>query len=203
MKYYRIVSYIIIIFFSICFSKTIAQTSDTLVYSIDTNSFLKWQCDKHYGVVPIKNGTLKVFNHNIIAGNFIINMDSLKDMDITYPLMRKTLYNTLTSQFFFDVKKYHTACFNIDYVKPLKKNKYLITGDLWIKNLVNCINFTSKIVFYKNYLKATSDTFFIDRTKWGITIYSQHEANSDDSVIVSDEIYFTVHLSGKLKVKKR
>ncbi len=178
-------------------SQKMMAPSDTTIYTMDTiNSYLRWSCDNHHGTLLLKRGALKTVGETLVSGNFVINMDSLKDLDIENELIRKTLYNTLKSEFFFDVKKYHTATFSIDYVEPLGNSNFKITGDLQIKGVINCIQFQSNITFDKKELTATSEKFFIDRTHWGITIYSKQMSTSDDSVIVSDEIYFVVHLVG-------
>jgi polyisoprenoid-binding protein YceI len=133
----------------------------------------------------------------IVAGNLVVKMDSLKDLDIDYTLMRETLHNTLKSSFFFDVANYPTADFTLDYVEPLGKNRYAVSGDLSIKDIVNCIHFKSKIRFDKKIFSAISDTFDVDRTQYGITLYSPGEAADDNSVVVSNEIHFVVHITGK------
>ncbi len=177
-----------------------AETGDTVLIVIDTlKSRVDWKCDKHYGFVPLKSGTIKLVDGNIAGGSFVMNMDSLKDSDITYDLMRKTLHNTLRSQFFFDTEKYPVSEFYIDYAEPEGNDRFRITGDLIIKGIDNCISFDAKIIRRKPYFKAVTDTFFIDRTQWGITIYSKEEAEDENSVIVSDEIYFVIHLTGKAK----
>lgn len=171
--------------------------SDTIYYEIDTvKSYLAWSCDSHNGIVPLKSGEVKVVDNMIVAGNFVVKMDSLKDLDIDYTLMRETLHNTLKSNFFFDVANYPTADFTLDYVEPLGKSRYAVSGDLKIKGIVNCIHFKSKITFDKKIFSATTDTFDVDRTQYGITIYSPGEAVDDNSVVVSDEIHFVVHLTG-------
>ncbi len=173
---------------------------DTLVYEVDTaGSYLSWSCDKHFGSVPLKSGELKVLNDKPVGGKFVILMDSLKDLDIDYKLMRETLHNTLKSKFFFDVVNYPVADFDIDYIQPLGKERYQVTGNLTIKGVVNCIGFKSTVHIDGKKFSAVSDKFFIDRTQYGITIYSQSEAVDDNSVIVSDEIYFVIHLSGVLR----
>ncbi len=183
------------ILFTVKNSATAQQPGDTVTFSVDTaKSCLEWFCDSHNGTVPLKNGVIKTVNKNIAGGFFVINMDSLQDKDITYELMRQTLHNTLKSEFFFDVKNYPTATFIIDHAIRKKDNRFEITGDLWIKGMVNCITFNSKVAIAGNTLTAESEKFFIDRTRWGITIYSKQEAESDDSVIVSDEIYFIIRI---------
>ena len=171
---------------------------DTIYYEIDTvKSYLAWSCDSHNGMVPLKSGEVKVVENIIVAGNFVVKMDSLKDLDIDYTLMRETLHNTLKSSFFFDVANYPTADFTLDYVEPLGKNRYAVSGDLSIKDIVNCIHFKSKIRFDKKIFSAISDTFDVDRTQYGITLYSPGEAADDNSVVVSNEIHFVVHITGK------
>ena len=193
----KLIKYITIILLAFPSYLVSAQVSDTLVYAMDTTeSYLAWNCDSHHGTVPIKSGSLKTLNNNIVSGSFVVKMDSIKDLDIAYPLMRHTLENTLRSEFFFDVNSYSTAEFNIDYTIPLNNNKQLIAGDLWIKGLVNCIKFNSSINLNQKELIAVSDSFQINRINWNITIYSKQEAKSDESVIVSDSIGFVVHLKG-------
>ncbi len=171
---------------------------DTVTYKMDTvQSYLAWSCDKHYGMVPLKSGQVRVVNQAVVAGNFVVNMDSLKDLDIDYMLMRKTLHNTLKSAFFFDVANFPTAEFILDYAEPLGNNYFEVSGDLRVKDIVNCIHFKSKITFDEKTFSAVSDTFDVDRTQYGITIYSPNEAANDQSVVVSDEIHFVVHLTGK------
>ncbi len=179
-----------------CAGQNMSSAQDTVSYVMDTSSYLAWSCDKHYGVVPLKSGVLKMVNGQPVEGNFVILMDSLKDKDIDYKLMRETLHNTLKSQFFFDVKNYPTVDFRLDYAEPAGKNTFNVSGDLKIKGVVNCIRFKSTIHADGKKLTAVSDKFFIDRTQYGITIYSESEAVDDNSVIVSDEIYFVVHLFG-------
>jgi len=111
-------------------------------------------------------------------------------------LVKVQIKNTLQSDFFFDTENYPTTNFIIDHAIPADKNRWLVAGDLWIKGMVNCVQFKSKISYSDNQFIAVSDTFNIDRTKWGITIYSKEEATDDDSIIVSNEISFTIYLKG-------
>jgi polyisoprenoid-binding protein YceI len=179
-------------------NSTAQYKADTSYFEVDTvKSCIEWFCDSHNGTVILKSGKIKTVGNQIVAGNFVINMDSLQDKDITYELMRKTLHNTLKSEFFFDVKNYPTSTFVLDNAIPYGKNNYKISGDLWIKGLVNCIGFNAVITIAGNELTAVSEKFYIDRTRWGITIYSKQEAKSDDSVIVSDEIYFKIKIFAK------
>ena len=198
MKLTHLLPFLILLFSFTSVAQKKTVDVDTITYEMDTvQSYVAWECDKHFGIVPLKNGHIQVVNQAVVAGRFVLNMDSLKDLDIDYKLMRKTLQNTLTSNFFFDVANFPTAEFILDYVEPLSNNNFQVSGDLRVKDIVNCTHFKSKITFDTKAFRATSDTFNVDRTQYGITIYSPHEATNDQSVIVSDEIHFVVHLFGK------
>lgn len=192
-----VITSILLVSLSLNVSAQNSSVTDTLTFVMDTvNSYVAWQCDKHNGTVPLKYGIIKIVNNEIVAGNFSMKMDSIKDKDIDYVLMRKTLENTLRSDIFFDTKNYPESNFIIDHTIPAGKNRWIIAGDLWIKGMVSCVQFKSKISFSGKQFIAVSDTLKIDRTIWGITIYSQEEATSDDSVIVSNDIKFTLYMKG-------
>lgn len=177
--------------------KVSAQTSDTLIFVMDTTeSIVEWNCDSHHGTVPLQSGIIKIVEGEIVSGNFKMKMDSIKDLDIDYPLMRHTLENTLRSEFFFDTKNFPTTDFYIDHVIPKEKNNQLIAGDLWIRGLVNCIRFNARVQYDQKQFTAVSDSFQINRIDWNVTIYSQQEAKSDEAVIVSDNIGFVIYLKG-------
>ena len=168
-------------------------------YVVDTNvSYLFWKCDIHYGKVPLKSGYLDVKNGEIKSGKFVIRMDSIKDEDIDYELMRKTLENTLRSNVFFDTKKYPFSTFDI-YYSYKENSKHYITGNLTLLETPVCVSFPAKLSFTKDSFKAVSDTFKINRLDWGIMIYSREDPTDDGSVVISDSLTIQIVLKGDLK----
>ncbi len=193
----------IVISFSLIFlaNNNIFAQKDTVLYTVDTSkSIIYWKCDAHNGSVILKEGILKVYENKIYDGNFVILMDSLHDIEIDYELMRKTLENTLKSNFFFDTKHYPYSYFDIYYVKNLHDKKYSVEGDLQLLGIKNCIRFPATIHFINDTLKAVTDTFSIDRTKWGIFSYSKDFVHPDQKFIVSDSIKFQINITA---VKKK
>ena len=181
--------------------KSAFAQNDTLLYSVDTSkSIIYWKCDAHNGSVLLKEGTLKVLDNKLIDGSFTILMDSLHDIEIDYDLMRKTLENTLKSNFFFDTKNFPFSYFDIYYVKSLNDNRYEIEGNLELLGIKNCIRFPATINIKNDTITAVTDTFQIDRTDWGNFSYSKDFVQSDDSFIVSDSINFQIKLTA---VKKK
>jgi len=176
---------------------------DAKQYIVDTkNSEVKWFCSKHKGSVKFKSGKLFLVENKIVDGYFSVSMDSIRDIDIDYDLMRGTLENVLKSADFFNVKVFPTTTFKI--LKPIfkKENEYSLLGVLKILNTSKPISFNCKLHINKDTLFAASESFSIDRTKWGITNSSKKYAESDAAFIVSDKISFIVNIKASLQKDK-
>ena len=174
---------------------SVGNNNDTIKYQINTKeSKLSWYCDLHNGYVLLDSGTISIYNNEIISGKFTICMESLIDLDINdYELMRLTLENTLKSIEFFNTALFHQSYFNIDIAKKSKKG-YIITGELILMNIEQCISFDSKFDFTDDKLLITSDSIIIDRNNWGISSMSKNDAKSNESFIVPDDIGIVVRL---------
>lgn len=165
-----------------------ATTTDTQVvsntdgssYAIDSTTTIQWTgskpSGKHEGIFKINEGTLLVKNNSLSGGNFIINMQSLTNLDLAANAENKgKLEGHLKSPDFFDVEKYPTAKFEITSVEPytadsstkLKDATHLIKGNLTLKDSTKNISFPAKITIDANTAVASAD-FNIDRTLWGI-----------------------------------
>jgi len=174
------------------------QLEKPVIYKVDTAlSYIYWHCDSHYGSVPLEKGEVVMKGDSLIDGQFVILMDSIHDEDIDYALMRHTLNNTLRSEFFFDVKNYPLAYFQLYDAYKKQDHEYHIMGDLTVKDIVKCIEFDAEIDCSEHSFNAVSDTFKINRLDWGIDIYSQAKAENDESVIISDSVDFVVHIVAK------
>ena len=174
------------------------KKSDTIVYHIDIEkSKIDWYCDIHNGHIFFDSGYILIHNDEIIAGRFVICMESMIDLDIdNYELMRITLENTLKSIEFFNTAKFHHTIFEFDYAHKSDKG-YHLTGELELMGVAQCIDFDAGFDFDGNDLTVTSDSIVIDRTHWGITSMSKDDAKSDQSFIVPNEIGIIVHLVAK------
>ncbi len=192
------------LFFTFFFAGSLLATEpakgDTVEYRIDTAlSRLYWSCNIHHGYMYLKQGCVKMVDHQIIATDILFQMDSIVDQDITYELMRKTLQNVLRSDVFFNTKEYPYSRFSLDEARSLKNGEYQISGDLELLDVVNCISFRAKIIRTGEILEIKSERFYIDRLQWGITSYSRHEATSDQNFIVSDSIGISFSLKAAVK----
>ncbi len=186
------------IFWLILFLTMLADgfSQDTATYTADvSNSYVFWHSNIHKGTVLLKEGEVKVVDGKIVAGDFLLLMDSIKDADIDYDLMRKTLENTLRSEIFFDTKNYPLAEFSLYYIEKNKENeKYKVMGNLTVKGITNCVIFPATITVSPDKLLAVSDTFQINRFNWDITVYSKHDSTDNGGLFIADNIDLAVRL---------
>ena len=153
-------------------------------YLPDTaNSVVEWigtkPTGKHHGTLKLAGGALYVKDSAITGGQFIINMQSLQDVDLAGDTtMKRKLENELKGEMFFDVKKFPTATFEITEVTSfhpavgdeltLKEATHIIKGNLTLKSVTKNISFPARVVFGNKSISAMAN-FNIDRTEWGIT----------------------------------
>ena len=171
------------------------EPPNTIHYILDTvKSKIEWSCDIHNGYVKFKQGEIGLSDKIIVSGTFIVSMDSIVNLDIDYQLMKGTLEKILKSPDFFNTQQYPTSVFKIDSTKKLNGDDYLISGYMKIFNVINPVSFKSKVIINKDTVDATSQKFSIDRTKWGMLVYTKDHIKNEDGFIVPNEIYLKIHL---------
>ncbi len=180
----------------IFYNLTLKEPSNIIHYIIDTvKSKVFWAIDKHNGYVKFSYGKIGVLNNKIFNGTFIVNMDSIVDLDIDYQLMKGTLEKILKSADFFNSAKYPNSIFKIDSTKMIDKNNYYISGYMKIFNVIKPVNFNSRISIKKDSLFAQTEKFSIDRTKWGLTVYTKDHIKDDNGFIVPIKINLKILLT--------
>ena len=130
------------------------------------NSMVTWKGYKvtgsHEGTIEMKSGHLTFDNGQLTGGEFVIDMTSIVNTDLSGEYKEK-LEGHLRSDDFFSVEKHPTAEMVIRKVKSSAKNAYEVTGDLTIKGITNPITFDLSV--YGS--KATAN-LKVDRTKYDI-----------------------------------
>jgi len=165
-------------------------------------SQINWFCVTHTGYTKFNRGQLLFADGMIIKGNFEICMDSISDIDIDYQLMKEVLENTLKSEDFFDITKFPLAHFNVVRVRENSDNIYEVVGNLTIKDATRQIRFNSTIQSEDNLIIIESERFTIDRTKWGITIYSENFEQTDKSFLFTDMVDIQISLQLVKEISK-
>lgn len=98
----------------------------------------------HTGTINLKEGWLTVDKKVITGGEFIVNMSSIKNLDIKDEGMRGKLEGHLKSDDFFGVEKYPVAKLVITGSTLGVDGSVIVKGKLTIKASTNPVEFTAK-----------------------------------------------------------
>lgn len=167
---------------------------------------------KHNGTFNIKSGSVAVKEGKITGGSFIIDIKSLKDLDI--PENEKgnaDLVKHLLSKDFFEADKFPASTFevvsvedykqendkdreNLDKEYSLENPTHMITGNLELKGVKKSITFPAKVTIEGDALTAEAK-FNINRKDWGMN-YGADESLKDKFIRP------TVHIGFNISAKK-
>ncbi len=159
------------------------------IYKVKTEkSVLKWigfkLTESHNGTLSFSNGKIEVKDHKIIGGEFVIDMETIKVLDIPEGKWNKKLVNHLKNGDFFEVDKYKTASFKINSLEG-----GLAIGVLTIKGISKPFSFhCSPVVVKEGKLLFTSEKIMFDRTDYGIKYKSKKFFDSLKDKFIKDEI---------------
>jgi len=154
-------------------------------------SSLTWTAKKvggqHNGTVQLAKGTLNLNGNKLTGGSFVMDMTSIKDVDITNADFNQKLTGHLKSEDFFSVEKNPTSTFTISKVTPIAKAKagepnYTLTGNLTIKGITNPITFPATVKVNGDAAEAMAK-IEIDRIKWDIKYRSGLIGTAADKII--------------------
>ena len=148
---------------------------------------------KHTGEVKIKEGYLTFAGDTLKGGEFTIDMNTITNTDLTDAEYNKKFVGHITSEDFFDVKKFPTSKLVIKTATKEKDNTYAIVGDLTIKGKSAPVNFTATVT--KDEAKAN---IVVDRTAHDVKYGSGKFFQGLGDKAIAENIDFAVDL----KVKK-
>lgn len=156
--------------------------ANSAIYKVNTDeSKVTWIGSKptgsHNGTIDIKTGVLSVKSGKITGGKFLIDMKTLKALDMDEEGNGK-LSGHLKSEDFFKIDKYPTSTFAITKAEPfvakvgeeviLEGATHTITGNLKMLDVTKSISFPAIINMSEDGLKANTQ-FNINRTDWGLS----------------------------------
>lgn len=189
-----------------------ASTSATN-YAIDTDrSIIRWQGYKptgqHHGTVNLQSGNLAVQNAMIQSGKATFDMTSItvKDEDMSED-NRAKLQRHLKGEIegkeddFFNINKYPTAHFEITNVSNIENDEsgaVMISGNLTIKEVTKELTFKAQVNLLDNdELKAETDWFKVDRTRWNINFKSKSIFDDLKNSFIHDEIGLKIEVTAQ------
>ncbi|MDY8135951.1 YceI family protein [Aquimarina sp. 2201CG5-10] len=161
------------------------DTQKSVLYWMGSN-FLGF--GNHHGTVKFKEGNLILTNSKITGGSFIIDMNTIANVDGGY---NKGLVDHLKNGDFFDVFFYPTAKLDITNVVYKDKTHIKVKANLTIKTTTKPIEFDAELDYDK---KEMATSFSINRTLWNIVYASKFVTDMKDKMI-SENIGFKVQLS--------
>jgi len=160
-------------------------------------SIINWKGSKpasyHNGTISLKSGTIMIEDNQISAASIIVDMNSIKNIDVENVEYNQKLIGHLMSADFFDVEQFPEAKFELTSIEKNGEN-YLVSGNLTVKDKIKNISFPVIVKKDDKTFKISADAFTIDRTDWDIK-YNSGKFFSDlkDNLILDDiEISFEI-----------
>lgn len=151
-------------------------------YTVATDvSKVMWEGTKptsgHNGTVDISEGTVIVNGDAVVGGSFVIDMNSIKNLDVEDAGKREYLESHLkglgddNADDFFNVKKYPTAKYEITKVTKKEgdpNGNALVYGNLTMKDITKSVAFTANVDMADGMVRVSTNQFKIDRTQWNV-----------------------------------
>lgn len=178
-------------------------TAEAIYYRVDpTSSSVAWKGFKptgsHDGSIVVNAGKFSVKEGMVESGEFQIDMNSIKVLDITDQEKNASLVDHLKEDVFFDVAKYPNASFTVTGMKKDAGKTYL-NGNLRLKDATNNISIPVSIENNNNEIVLKSETFTIDRSKWNVKYGSKSFFDNLGDKFINDGIELTINVKA-LKV---
>lgn len=177
-------------------------SSEAVVYTVDTqNSVINWTGSKptgafHRGIVRLQSGNLAVENGQLVAGEFIIDMKSIEDQDLTDPGKKSQLEGHLASDDFFGVEQFPTSKFAITNIVPVQEAgiTHRVEGNLTMRDITKAITIPANIAISANTVSVVTPAFNIDRTQWNVAYNSSIWESMTKDNFINDEINLVIDL---------
>jgi polyisoprenoid-binding protein YceI len=152
-------------------------TASDGVYNIENEtSYVTWtgrevSTSFHYGTIDLASGQFELSDGLISSGEFVVDMTTIKNQDLSSEFAQDRLETHLKSDDFFSVEAYPTAKISISQSAIISEGKWLVSADLTIKNFTHPIEFemvnsvegwNASLVFDRSLyeVKFRSGTFF-------------------------------------------
>ena len=149
----------------------------------------------HNGTIDLQSGALSVDGAgNIVGGSFVIDMSSIKDLDLDDPEKIAKLEGHLKSEDFFQAESYPTATFTLTNYDA---GTGMVSGNLEMKGKTHQITFPAEVNVSDNGVEAKA-LFSFDRTQWGVNFNSGNifkDLVADN--VISDDIALNLTLAAK------
>ena len=143
-----------------------------MVNNLDlTTSVMTWKGTKptgsHDGIVSFSSGGMIVENGVLKEGEFVIDMSTIKNLDMEGSDGAGKIEKHLKAADFFDVEMYPTSKFVITSVLDVEGNT-AVTGNLTIKDVTKSITIPATVSTTDGITTFKSELFNIDRADFNV-----------------------------------
>jgi polyisoprenoid-binding protein YceI len=121
---------------------------------------------KHNGTINIKEGSLDIKDGILLGGSFVIDMPTIKVVDLTGEYATK-LEGHLKSDDFFSVSTFPTSTMKITQANAKGNGQFEVKADLTVKGITKPITFMTQLTPDGKKYKATAN-ITIDRTNYDV-----------------------------------
>jgi polyisoprenoid-binding protein YceI len=185
---------------SVAFITLVLSLSAFASTSIDVKkSSVEWLGKKvtgeHSGSLDLINGVVTIEKGEIKSGRFVLDMTSIKVLDIKDEKWNKKLEKHLKDDDFFGVNYYPKAVFEFNVAAPLENVKegepnYHFKGDLTLKGITHALEFDAFVELNKTRARA-SGQIIVDRTKYNLRYKSNKFFDGLGDKAIYDEFFIT------------
>ena len=152
---------------------------------------------KHHGTIDLKEASLEMKDGMLSGGAFVIDMASIKDVDMAGKDGAPKLEGHLKSPDFFNVAEYPTATLTItDVASRGTEGDYKVVGDLTIKGITKPIKFNAHFG-EEGGMKVATANIEIDRAEYDV----RYGSGSFFDGLADKTIYDEFNLGVKLVLK--
>lgn len=165
-------------------------------FNVDaTQSRMDWEGRKvtgaHNGTINIKEGQLVLEDGRLTGGSFVIDVASIRILDVTDPATNAQFAGHLASDDFFAIAQYPEASLTITSVVADR-----VTGDLTIKGNTHPVHFNMVLAVQGDSLQA-STKIVVDRTLYGIRFRSGNFFKNLGDTLIYNDFDLNVNLTAK------
>lgn len=183
------------------------SVSGSAKYLVDTaESSIHWKGSKptgtHTGTINLEKGYVEINDGVIKSGTFLIDMNSINVTDLESGDGKENLESHLKGtvegkeDHFFNVNKYPSAAFTITG-SAMSDDLNKLEGNLTIRDQKHNISFPINITNENEMLTIESNSFTINRTKWGINYGSKSIFDDLGDKFINDNIEIKIILKAK------
>jgi hypothetical protein len=164
-----------------------------------TSSLITWKGTKptgaHNGTIMLKEGSLNVSAGKLIGGSFVIDMPSMKNLDLDAEGSAKIIGH-LTSPDFFNIAAFPTSKFVITSVADVEE-RLAVTGNLTIKDVTKSITIPAMLMTKEGITTFKSEKFNVDRADFNVKYASKKFFDNLKDKFIDDMIEFSFTVKTK------